>query len=75
MTHGISIRVILARYFRYTIDQFHLLANPVGHRSSEAVYAIARRLFFPYFPYNSYLRTGHSAIAKWCCLDMTAPVD
>lgn len=28
VTHGIAIRVLLARYFRYTIDQFHLLANP-----------------------------------------------
>jgi broad specificity phosphatase PhoE len=28
ITHGISIRVILTRYFRYTVDQFHLLANP-----------------------------------------------
>lgn len=28
VTHGISIRVFLARYFRYTIDQFNILANP-----------------------------------------------
>ena len=28
VTHGISIRVLLARYFRYTIDQFSMLANP-----------------------------------------------
>lgn len=28
VTHGISIRVFLARYFRYSIDQFNLLANP-----------------------------------------------
>jgi len=28
VTHGISIRVLLARYFRYTIDQFNILANP-----------------------------------------------
>jgi|UPI000581AE8D broad specificity phosphatase PhoE len=28
VTHGISIRVLLARYFRYTIEQFHLLSNP-----------------------------------------------
>jgi len=28
ITHGISIRVLLARYFRYTISQFNLLANP-----------------------------------------------
>lgn len=28
VTHGISIRVILSRYFRYSIDQFNLLANP-----------------------------------------------
>jgi broad specificity phosphatase PhoE len=28
VTHGISVRVLLARYFRYTIDQFHMLANP-----------------------------------------------
>lgn len=28
VTHGISIRVLLSRYFRYTIDQFHTLANP-----------------------------------------------
>lgn len=28
ITHGISIRVLLARYFRYTIGQFQMLANP-----------------------------------------------
>lgn len=28
ITHGISIRVLLARYFRYTIAQFQMLANP-----------------------------------------------
>jgi broad specificity phosphatase PhoE len=28
VTHGISVRVLLTRYFRYTIDQFHLLSNP-----------------------------------------------
>lgn len=28
VTHGIAIRVLLTRYFRYTVDQFHLLANP-----------------------------------------------
>jgi broad specificity phosphatase PhoE len=28
VTHGISIRVLLARYFRYTIDQFNILSNP-----------------------------------------------
>jgi broad specificity phosphatase PhoE len=28
VTHGISIRVLLARYFRYSVDQFHELANP-----------------------------------------------
>lgn len=28
ITHGISIRVLLARYFRYTIEQFQMLANP-----------------------------------------------
>ena len=28
VTHGISIRVFLARYFRYTIDQFSILSNP-----------------------------------------------
>jgi len=28
VTHGISIRVLLARYFRYTIHQFNMLANP-----------------------------------------------
>ena len=28
VTHGIAIRVLLAQYFRYTIDQFHLLSNP-----------------------------------------------
>jgi broad specificity phosphatase PhoE len=28
VTHGIAIRVLLARYFRYTIDQFSMLANP-----------------------------------------------
>ena len=28
ITHGISIRVLLSRYYRYTIDQFHMLANP-----------------------------------------------
>jgi broad specificity phosphatase PhoE len=30
VTHGISIRVILARYFRYTIEQFNVLINPVS---------------------------------------------
>lgn len=30
VTHGISIRVLLARYFRYTIDQFNILANPTN---------------------------------------------
>ena len=41
VTHGISIRVLLARYFRYTIDQFNMLANPrncemvvLGHNDS-----------------------------------------
>lgn len=28
VTHGIAVRVLLSRYFRYTIDQFHLLSNP-----------------------------------------------
>jgi broad specificity phosphatase PhoE len=28
ITHGLAIRVLLARYFRYTIDQFSMLANP-----------------------------------------------
>jgi hypothetical protein len=28
ITHGISIRVLLARYFRYSIDQFGMMANP-----------------------------------------------
>ena len=28
VTHGIAIRVFLARYFRYTIDQFNILSNP-----------------------------------------------
>ena len=28
VTHGISIRVLLARYFRYSINQFAMLANP-----------------------------------------------
>jgi broad specificity phosphatase PhoE len=28
VTHGVSIRVLLSRYFRYTVDQFHTLANP-----------------------------------------------
>jgi len=28
VAHGISIRVFLSRYFRYSIDQFHMLANP-----------------------------------------------
>ena len=28
ITHGISIRVLLARYFRYSIEQFNRLANP-----------------------------------------------
>ncbi|CAB9519268.1 mutase-like protein [Seminavis robusta] len=28
VTHGISIRVLLARYFRYTIHQFNMLSNP-----------------------------------------------
>lgn len=30
VTHGISIRVLLARYFRYTIDQFNILSNPTN---------------------------------------------
>jgi hypothetical protein len=28
VTHGISVRVLLMRYFRYSIDQFNMLANP-----------------------------------------------
>lgn len=28
VSHGISVRVLLTRYFRYSIDQFHMLANP-----------------------------------------------
>ena len=28
VTHGIVLRVFLARYFRYTIGQLHTLANP-----------------------------------------------
>ena len=28
VAHGISMRVFLTRYFRYSIDQFHMLANP-----------------------------------------------
>jgi Histidine phosphatase superfamily (branch 1) len=28
ITQGIAIRVVLARYFRYTIDQFSMMANP-----------------------------------------------
>jgi broad specificity phosphatase PhoE len=28
VTHGIAIRVFLARYFRYSVDQFHELQNP-----------------------------------------------
>lgn len=28
VTHGIAIRVFLARYFRYSVDQFHELKNP-----------------------------------------------
>lgn len=28
VSHGISVRVFLTRYFRYSIDQFHMLANP-----------------------------------------------
>mmetsp|Transcript_22553 Transcript_22553/g.48964 ORF Transcript_22553/g.48964 Transcript_22553/m.48964 type:complete len:649 (-) Transcript_22553:113-2059(-) len=28
VTHGISIRILLSRYFRYSIDQFNMLANP-----------------------------------------------
>lgn len=28
ITHGIAIRVLLARYFRYSVNQFHLLSNP-----------------------------------------------
>lgn len=27
VTHGISIRVLLARYFRYSIDQFNMLVS------------------------------------------------
>lgn len=28
VTHGISVRVLLMRYFRYSIDQFYMVANP-----------------------------------------------
>lgn len=28
VTHGISIRVLLARYFHYSIDQFNVMLNP-----------------------------------------------
>lgn len=28
VTHGIAIRVLLARYFRYSIEQFSMLSNP-----------------------------------------------
>ena len=28
VTHGIAIRVLLARYFRYSVDEFHELVNP-----------------------------------------------
>merc|ERR1740139_1900352 len=28
VTHGISIRVLLSRYFRYTVDQFNMMKNP-----------------------------------------------
>ena len=28
ITHGIAIRVLLARYFRYSVNQFHFLSNP-----------------------------------------------
>jgi len=30
VTHGISIRVLLARYFHYSIDQFHMMKNPTN---------------------------------------------
>jgi broad specificity phosphatase PhoE len=40
VTHGISIRVILARYFRYTISQFNLLINPVSHLSIASIRAL-----------------------------------
>jgi len=28
VTHGISIRVLLSRYFRYTVDQYNMMKNP-----------------------------------------------
>jgi broad specificity phosphatase PhoE len=31
VTHGIAIRVFLARYFRYSVDQFQELKNPKDH--------------------------------------------
>ena len=30
VTHGISIRVLLARYFRYSVDQFNLMVSTTG---------------------------------------------
>ena len=34
VTHGISIRVLLARYFRYTVDQFNVLVSSFLHKDS-----------------------------------------
>jgi len=30
VTHGICLRILLMRYFRYTVEQFHVLANPTN---------------------------------------------
>lgn len=30
VTHGIAIRVLLARYFHYSIDQFNMMKNPTN---------------------------------------------
>lgn len=34
VTHGISIRVLLARYFRYTVDQFNVLVRSFLHKDA-----------------------------------------
>lgn len=50
VTHGIAIRVILTRYFRYSIDQFHLLANPRNWYECGVLQLDLSIYMFTYFP-------------------------
>jgi broad specificity phosphatase PhoE len=56
VTHGISVRVLLMRYFRYSIDQFNMLANPkncemiiLGHDGQGNATFISKNLFLLLF--------------------------